>query len=118
MSATHEVMGGGQALCTCNNDIAYYWLTVIGLLDSLVSVRVSAPPFTANGVLVSEVTCANANTCAVSSAIPLELVVGGGVVVVELFDEPLLSPPHAANILDAVQIAPRIRTLDFMAYSS
>jgi hypothetical protein len=92
-------------------------LTVIGALDSLVSVRVSAPPFTANGVLVSEVACANASTCAVSSAIALELVVGGGVVV-EPVDEPLSLPPHDANMLDAVQIAPRIRILDFMTYSS
>jgi hypothetical protein len=96
------------------NGIAYGWLTPIGLLDSLVSVRTNTPPFTANGALVSEVTCANASTCAVSSAVTFD-VVGGGVGVEEV-DEPLSLPPHAASTQDAVQIAPRIRILDFMAY--
>jgi hypothetical protein len=40
---------------------------VIGSLVSLVSLRVKAPSFTGNGVLVSDGTCASASTWAVSS---------------------------------------------------
>jgi hypothetical protein len=101
----------------CSNGIAYCWLTLSGLLVWLVSVKTSAPPFTENGVLVSEVTCANASTCAVSSSITFD-VVGGGVGVVVEVDEPLSLPPHAANMQGAAQIAPRIRILDFMAFLS
>jgi hypothetical protein len=43
-------------------------------------------------------------------------VVGGGVVVIVELPEPLSLPPQAANMPDAVQIAPRI-ILDFMTYS-
>jgi hypothetical protein len=87
-------------------------LTAIGALVSLVSVCTKAPPSTANGELVSEVTWANASICAVSSDIVVDGggVVGGGVVL----PEPPLSWWHAATKPVAAQITPRIRSFDFM----
>jgi len=95
-----------------------YCVTLIGAVVSLVSVNENAPPFTANGELVSEVACANARTCAVSSDMLVDVGggVGGGVVDVVEAGDPL-SWWHAAAAIAAALITPSKRILDFMAYS-
>jgi hypothetical protein len=89
-------------------------MRLIGDVVSLVSMNVKAPLSTANGELVSDVTCASANTCAVSSALVLE--VTGGVITVLAADPPLLLPHPTA--ISAAPIAANMNILDVIAYSS
>lgn len=82
---------------------------------SLVSVNVTALLLTANGALLSDVCSANPSVSGVSSAIVVEVPVGGGVMVVDV--EPLPLWWQAATPIAAKPIAPRKGVLDFMVYS-